>query len=130
MQTLRRNVYAAIRVDARELRGRVIRNHAFDPARLQCLVQVESEIADIRTTVRVHHHVVGVIRRDAGQVRVHADAVGIDTQQVPVVHGDDQQLAVRQPSQSRRLVVEDSFRTDRAALVHRLHCVIVEVAEP
>ena len=64
MHARRRHVHAAIRVDPRQLRRRVVRNHAFDPARLQLLIQVEAKIADIRAPVRVDDHVVRVIRRD------------------------------------------------------------------
>ena len=64
-------------------------------------VEVEAEVPDVRAARRVDDHVVAVPGRVLREVGDLGEPVGIEPQQLPVVHRDDEHAPVGQPAQTR-----------------------------
>ena len=90
-QVLGRDARAAVGVDPHE-RGRL---------RLAAAHQVEAEVARVGAALAVDDHVVEVAGGELGDVGVLGDgAVGGAAQHAPVLHRDDEQVAVGQPAEA------------------------------
>jgi len=112
--------------------GRAIRRHHDQhggPGRL-ARRQVEAEVADVGAALCVHHHVVAMKRREAGEVGHLGQTRPVQAQQAPVDHRHDQQTTVGQPAQPRRLTRHFHHGFRHAIQSHAQHAVRVEVRKP
>jgi hypothetical protein len=88
----------------------------------------EAEVTHVGRAVGGDHHVVGMPGGDLGEVAMHPkDAVRVPAEQPAIVHRDDEQAPVGQPSQARDRTLERGDGRRRAVRPQQEYAVGVDV---
>ena len=93
-------------------------------------VQVEAEVPDVGAAPGVDDHVVAVEGGERGEIGGDGEATRVETEEAPVGHRYDQQAAVGEPAEPRRLTWHLDHGLRSSGEVDRHHAMRVHVREP